>query len=350
MVTADAVHQRRDRRGGGRARGRGEDGYNLVILIVAITILNVVVAVALPLWSYTIRRDREEETIFRGLQYAEGIRVFHQRFGRYPTTLAELVEVEPRSIRQLWGDPLTEHGEFGLVIEAPPHPPGEAGERPVRPIGEPVKVPGLPGRTVVGAFGAGPGQQAVNLIKQPRLDDTGEPFKLSGPAIIHGVYLDHEGESLRTFLGQQKYEQWAFVAELIAPPVTAPDRPLPRVRDDWLGKAFPEGLQPTVGGAAGGQQGGGAGAPVPGTAPDSKPGFDQKQRDPDSDSPKDASPDAFPDDDLESEDEDEPEDEIDPEDEVDPEEDPFSDDPAPSEEDVPPELPELDRGTGAPRQ
>ena len=51
-------------------RRRGEEGYNLAMLIVAITILNIFAAVALPLWSYTIRRDREEETIFRGLQYA----------------------------------------------------------------------------------------------------------------------------------------------------------------------------------------------------------------------------------------------------------------------------------------
>ena len=115
------------------ARRRGEEGYNLAMLIVAITILNIMVAVALPLWSYVIRRDREEETIFRGLQYAEAVRVFRQRNGRYPASLEELVKIEPRSIRQLWTEPLSEDGEFGLVVEAPPQQPAQPGQPGAQP-------------------------------------------------------------------------------------------------------------------------------------------------------------------------------------------------------------------------
>ncbi|HVR27971.1 MAG TPA: hypothetical protein VMS86_00430, partial [Thermoanaerobaculia bacterium] len=142
-----------------RPSRRGEDGYNLVILVVAITILNVLVAVALPLWSYLIRRDQEEETIFRGLQYAEGVRVFHQRFGRYPTSLQELVGMEPRSIRQLWSEPLTEHGEFGLVVEGPPQGAGQP-RAPGTPDqgqpGQPVTIPiAAGGGNVAGGFGVG---------------------------------------------------------------------------------------------------------------------------------------------------------------------------------------------------
>ena len=230
------------------ARRRGEEGYNLVFLIVAITILNVLVAVALPLWSHVIRRDKEEETIFRGLQYAEAIRVFQQRFGRYPTSLAELVEVEPRSIRQLWKEPLTDDGEFGLVIEGPP--PAPQGQQPsAPPPGQAVTIPADRAGRSLGGFGiGGRGRQiALNLIKLPRTTDAGQPLQTTGPIAIHGVYLDHEGDSIRGFFGQERYEEWAFVAELIVPPVTAPDRPLPRVRDDWLGKAFPKGLVPAPG-------------------------------------------------------------------------------------------------------
>ena len=50
-------------------------GYNIVILAVAITVLNILVAKALPLWSHVIQREKEEELIFRGLQYAEAIRI-----------------------------------------------------------------------------------------------------------------------------------------------------------------------------------------------------------------------------------------------------------------------------------
>ena len=51
-------------------------GYNLVALVVGITVLSILTAAAMPLWSTAIRRDKEEELISRGLQYAEAIRVF----------------------------------------------------------------------------------------------------------------------------------------------------------------------------------------------------------------------------------------------------------------------------------
>src|SRR4029078_8922696 len=38
--------------------------------------------------------------------YAEGIRLFQHRFGRMPARLEELVEVKPRCMRRLWGDPI----------------------------------------------------------------------------------------------------------------------------------------------------------------------------------------------------------------------------------------------------
>ena len=88
-------------------------GYNLVILMVLITVMNVLIAVALPSWSQVMKREREKEFIFRGLQYAEAIRVFQLRQGRYPTSLRELMQVEPRSIRQLWTDPFRDDGKWG---------------------------------------------------------------------------------------------------------------------------------------------------------------------------------------------------------------------------------------------
>ena len=56
-----------------RLRSRG---YSMVALVVAIIVLNIAVAAVMPLWSTAIRRSQEEELIFRGLQYAEAIRVF----------------------------------------------------------------------------------------------------------------------------------------------------------------------------------------------------------------------------------------------------------------------------------
>ena len=78
---------------------RSEAGYNLVILMMTLTVLNILMAAALPKWSHVIRREREEELISRGWQYAEAIRIFQNRFQRLPVRVEELMEVEPRSIR-----------------------------------------------------------------------------------------------------------------------------------------------------------------------------------------------------------------------------------------------------------
>ena len=67
-------------------------------------------AAVLPLWSTAIRREKEEELIFRGLQYAEAIRVFQNRYHHLPNRLEELLEVKPRCIRLLWTDPLSKDG------------------------------------------------------------------------------------------------------------------------------------------------------------------------------------------------------------------------------------------------
>ena len=64
---------RRSRRQSGEA---GERGYTLVILLILVTTLNVLVAASLPAWSAMDQREKEEELIFRGLQYAEAIRAY----------------------------------------------------------------------------------------------------------------------------------------------------------------------------------------------------------------------------------------------------------------------------------
>ena len=45
---------------------RGAAGYSLVMVIMAVTVLNIMLAAALPKWSEMIKRDKEEELISRG--------------------------------------------------------------------------------------------------------------------------------------------------------------------------------------------------------------------------------------------------------------------------------------------
>jgi type II secretory pathway pseudopilin PulG len=175
--------------------GRAEAGYNLVMLAVAITILNIAVAVMLPLWSTAIRREKEEELIFRGFQYAEAIRVFHQRYQRYPNKLEELMEVKPRSIRQLWKDPMTDNGKWSLIFQNQP-------QGPIQP--QPGAPPPPPGQEDGGQDGEDDGGGAGNGAFKP---GKGEVVQV-GPII--GVRSKSGKKSILVFFGQERYDEWQF--------------------------------------------------------------------------------------------------------------------------------------------
>lgn len=174
-------------------RRHSEAGYNLVFLMVIVTVLNVIVAATLPHWTTQAQREREEEAIFRGLQYAEAIRVFQNRFGRPPVRLQELVEVEPRSIRQLWGDPLNDGAEWGVLFA------GQGGGT-VRPDG-----------------GAG-GDDRGNLSGDSGLGSTtggGGQGEVQTQGPIAGVYSRAEGDAIKVFNGAQSYGEWEFTVTLV---------------------------------------------------------------------------------------------------------------------------------------
>lgn len=248
-----------------------EAGYNLVMLMVAVTLLNIAIAISLPAWSQAIRREKEEELIFRGLQYAEAIRVFQMRYQRFPSRLDELIEVKPRCIRQLWSDPMTDNGKWGLIFQgqqAPltPQPPGnDDGEEDPngrRPRGgrrgqpEPDDDTGAPidgGGEDGSAFG-GPGKGDEVAV---------------GPII--GVYSRSGKASIMTFFGRERYDEWRFTVDLFnqagGPPpnqgAMAPRGQSLQLSTRWLGRPLPSFLSAPEMGPRG---------PQGGTMPDGRSG------------------------------------------------------------------------------
>jgi type II secretory pathway pseudopilin PulG len=231
-----------------RARA-SEAGYNMVVLMVAVTLLAVMTAAALPMWSHAMQREKEEELIFRGWQYAEAIRVFQQRHGRYPTRLQELIEVKPRSIRKLWKEPMTEGGQWGLIFQGGVAPPGQQGGG---------------GRELGGGGGLDDG-------RRPRAPRAGEQRSV-GPIV--GVRSLSEEESIKILFDEESYDGWAFTVEKLSSmqisgigpegvqrrpagpnvPMTLGGRPaLPRPQ--WIGRPFPPGIQPDQGLEPGGLPG-----------------------------------------------------------------------------------------------
>ena len=211
-------------------------GYNLVALMVFVTVLNVFAAAGLEAWSHMMRRQREEELIFRGLQYAEAIRVFQQRFGRYPSRLEELVEVEPRSIRQLWTDPFNEDGGWQLILAQQQRPRrntdrsnrGRRNNRQQRrteelDLNQPQQLTPAGGEELSGA--TGPDGQRV------------------GP--IFGVKSKVPETSLRSFFGKTTYSEWEFTADTVkvSGATMLGDAPA-RLTSEWVGRPFREGVNP----------------------------------------------------------------------------------------------------------
>ena len=222
---------------------RSESGYTLVALAIAVSILSILLAASLPVWKQVMQREKEEELIFRGWQYAEAIRVFQQRQGRLPTRLDELIKVKPRSIRQLWKDPMTESGEWGLVFQ------GQTGPQQGKDLGPSSGLGGSNedqnGRT---RDGRGPNGQRQTV----------------GPIV--GVRSLSTDESIKVLFGEEEYDRWQFTLQALAGggqvsgvgpggiqrggqlqqvgPDGIPKIPRPR----WLGRPFQQGLAPAGGG------------------------------------------------------------------------------------------------------
>lgn len=79
--------------------------------------LMVIAATAMaPAMVQQIKRDREEEMIHRGTEYARAIKKFYKKFGRYPTTLEQLDNTNQiRFLRKRYKDPLTKDGKWTLL-------------------------------------------------------------------------------------------------------------------------------------------------------------------------------------------------------------------------------------------
>jgi len=98
------------------ALSSGKDsGYMMLILILAVTVLTIGLMVAVPVWQTQMQREKEAELIFRGKQYVEAVRLYQQKNpGAFPERLQDLIE--EKCIRRLYEDPMTEAGEWNVVL------------------------------------------------------------------------------------------------------------------------------------------------------------------------------------------------------------------------------------------
>ncbi|MGO9088255.1 MAG: hypothetical protein ACLQBK_23840 [Candidatus Sulfotelmatobacter sp.] len=93
-----------------RAARSGEGGYILLTLLLAVALMMIFTAVILPTIKFEIERDREEEMIHRGVQYARAIQHYYKKFNRYPTKIEDLESANNmRFLRKRYKDPTNCH-------------------------------------------------------------------------------------------------------------------------------------------------------------------------------------------------------------------------------------------------
>jgi type II secretory pathway pseudopilin PulG len=141
---------------------RGERGFAMAALLVAMAVMAVVMSALLPVWRTLSIREKEEELIFRGRQYDRAVQLYRKKTSA-PGAPSLDVLVSGHFLRHKYLDPIT-NGEFELVGVNP-------------------------------ATGNAPGAQ------QP---------KIGFGQLIGGVRSKSKARSFRELDGKKTYAEWQF--------------------------------------------------------------------------------------------------------------------------------------------
>lgn len=101
-----------------------QQGFSYVVVMFLVAMLSVVSVRALESTQVAERQQKERELLWRGMAYRNAIRDYYLRGGGgYPTQLQQLLDdarfsKTQRHLRKLYRDPMTEDGEWGLILDS----------------------------------------------------------------------------------------------------------------------------------------------------------------------------------------------------------------------------------------
>jgi type II secretory pathway pseudopilin PulG len=154
------------RRKANRSRS-GQSGYVLLALMLAVTLILIALSVEAPRIAQQIKREKEEELVHRGKDYATAIKRFvHKNGGRFPLSVEQLEDTNHvRYLRKRYKDPMTGEDNWRMVhfgeamVNIPTPNPGLSGS--TNPAA---------GNTLGGTGGAtGPAQNPAGPAQNPNL-------------------------------------------------------------------------------------------------------------------------------------------------------------------------------------
>jgi type II secretory pathway pseudopilin PulG len=97
----------------------GSAGYTFPLMLVIVSAMAFAASRLELAVSYRLKRDKEEELLFRGRAYLKAIQAFYAQNQQYPRRLDELAgdrqSAKRQYIRQLYKDPMT-GGDFKTIL------------------------------------------------------------------------------------------------------------------------------------------------------------------------------------------------------------------------------------------
>jgi type II secretory pathway pseudopilin PulG len=158
----------------------------MAALLVGLSVMAVLMGVMMPVWSHMIQREKEEELIFRGQQYARAIGLFQRKFANTAPPTIDLL-VEQRFLRKKYKDPITNDDFQPLYANQQP----QGVSSPAGSL--------RPGQT---------GSAELAVAPPAAIQGRTGP---SAPGGIIGVTSKSKESSIKIYNGRTKYNEWAFV-------------------------------------------------------------------------------------------------------------------------------------------
>jgi type II secretory pathway pseudopilin PulG len=166
----------------------GDQGYLMVALLVAMSVMAIMMSAALPAYHTLAQREKEAELVFRGEQIARAIGLYQRKVANAPVPSIDFL-VENRYLRKKYKDPIT-NDDFEPLTSG-------AG----------------------GALGDIQGAQSALQQAQGRAGGTaqgrgGAAAQGRGGAVVGGIVgvtSKSPLKSLRLYNGRDTYNQWVFM-------------------------------------------------------------------------------------------------------------------------------------------
>jgi type II secretory pathway pseudopilin PulG len=228
----------------GHTKSSRQSGYILLMMMLFIALLAVAALAALPRMEMQVKRDREEEMIHRGAQYARAIRHYVKKFGRYPTSISDLEDTnDVRFLRKAYKDPITgkdfrllHMGDVQMLMGGAGFNGGAGNPAAAAGAGQPGMPAGVPissgdtrsGTLIQGDNSASPDNTTTNAngdnsstgssadsqssdASSSNGPSGGPGGQVFGGGPIMGVASASKDKTIRKFNNKEHYNEWLFV-------------------------------------------------------------------------------------------------------------------------------------------